>query len=198
MPHQEIKKINPLATQPLKTKAIILAASRYLIIAVLTMSLPANAEYQTKNKIITNIYKIAKKPLLIGTITSYNSNKGLAIKLKINNLPPGYHGFHLHQFASCRHLGADAGGHWDPKHTHKHLGPYNNSGHLGDLPKIRTNRKGQTIETIYAPRLKLKDLIGHSFIIHAGGDNYQDKPVINGGGGKRIACGKIIKKTGDH
>jgi Cu-Zn family superoxide dismutase len=42
--------------------------------------------------------------------------------------------------------------------------------------------------------LKVKDLTGHSLMIHAGGDNFSDEPAALGGGGARVACGMIESK----
>jgi Cu-Zn family superoxide dismutase len=45
---------------------------------------------------------------------------------------------------------------------------------------------------VTAPRLtKLAEVKGKALMIHAGGDNYADKPAPLGGGGARIACGVI-------
>ncbi|HCL5280518.1 TPA: superoxide dismutase family protein [Salmonella enterica] len=51
---------------------------------------------------------------------------------------PGVHGFHIHENPSCMpgmQNGKNvsvlmAGGHLDPEKTGKHLGPYNDKGHL--------------------------------------------------------------------
>jgi Cu-Zn family superoxide dismutase len=52
-------------------------------------------------------------------------------------------------------------------------------------------KDGTATGTVLAPRLKLKDVIGHSLMIHEGGDNYSDTPKKLGGGGARIACGSV-------
>lgn len=128
----------------------------------------------------------------IGTITFKNSPYGgLMIIPKLHELPVGMHGMHLHAMSSCDHEGKDAGNHYDPDHTKKHLGPYNSNGHLGDLPALYVDAKGVADHPIFAPRLTEKDLHGHSVIIHAGDDNYSDFPKPLGGGGDRIACGLI-------
>jgi Cu-Zn family superoxide dismutase len=44
---------------------------------------------------------------------------------------------------------------------------------------------------VVAPHLTVDDVLGHSIMIHAGGDNYSDQPAPLGGGGARIACGKL-------
>jgi Cu-Zn family superoxide dismutase len=86
--------------------------------------------------------------------------------------------------------GLAAGGHYDPAGTGKHEGPYGN-GHLGDLPPLYVGPDGRATQPVLAPRLKLSDLKGRSLMIHAGGDNYSDKPEPLGGGGARVACGVV-------
>lgn len=144
-----------------------------------------------------SIHGIGEK---IGTITFSDSKKGLEIKSKLIGLKPGPHGFHIHENPSCEGGEKDqkwekalaAGGHLDPEHTGHHLGP-NGKGHLGDLPVLEVNQKGEAKTTTFAPRLKLADIEGHSVMIHEGPDNYSDVPPM-GGGGARIACGVIAKK----
>jgi Cu-Zn family superoxide dismutase len=126
----------------------------------------------------------------IGTVTLKETHKGLTLTANLHDLPPGQHGFHVHENESCDHQGDAAGGHLDPNHTGKHLGPYQN-GHLGDLPVLEVAKDGTATGTVLAPRLKLKDVIGHSLMIHEGGDNYSDTPKKLGGGGARIACGSV-------
>ena len=130
----------------------------------------------------------------IGTLSASDTQYGLLIIPNLQGLPSGLHGFHIHQKASCARAGLAAGGHYDPKKTHKHLGPYNPNGHLGDLPALFVNQKGQAELPILAPRLTVADIKGHAIIIHLHGDNYSDYPAKLGGGGARIACG-IIPET---
>lgn len=133
----------------------------------------------------------------IGTITFEDTSKGLIVKPNLAGLPPGDHGFHIHDKPSCEALqinntweaGMAAGGHLDPAHTSKHLGP-EKEGHLGDLPFLIVDKKGEAKNPVVAPRLTVKDIVNHSIMIHAGGDNYSDVPPM-GGGGARIACGVV-------
>ncbi len=124
-----------------------------------------------------------------GTITFKDSPGGLLINPRLHDLPPGPHGFHIHQNASCRSKGMAAGSHLDPKQTNTHLGPYE-QGHLGDLPVMYVNADGEARSSLIAPHLSLEAIKGHSIIIHASGDNYTNTPPM-GGGGPRIACGVI-------
>lgn len=125
----------------------------------------------------------------VGYIEAKDTAKGLLLTPYLFNLPPGMHGMHIHQFPTCGREALDAGEHWDPNDTDTHQGPYKD-GHLGDLPALKVNSKGQAMTPVLAPHLTVKDLYGHSLIIHAGGDNYSDNPPM-GGGGARIACGVI-------
>jgi Cu-Zn family superoxide dismutase len=134
----------------------------------------------------------------IGTVTATDSGYGLILKPALTGLPPGLHGFHVHEKPSCAPAMKDgkmvaaegAGGHFDPASTGRHDGPYG-TGHLGDLPAIYVAPDGKADYPVLAPRLKAADLRGHSLMIHAGGDNHADHPAPLGGGGARMACGII-------
>jgi Cu-Zn family superoxide dismutase len=136
------------------------------------------------------------KPL--GNITASDSGYGLILKPDLHGLPPGLHGFHVHEKPSCAPAMKDgtmtaaqqAGGHLDPASTGRHDGPYG-TGHLGDLPALYVAPDGKADYPVLAPRLKAADLRGHSIMIHAGGDNHADHPAPLGGGGARMACGII-------
>lgn len=126
---------------------------------------------------------------LLGTVVFEDTQYGLLIKPQLSGLPVGLHGFHIHQLADCGDGGMSAGGHFDPNNTNSHQGPYG-QGHLGDLPILAVNSQGVANIPTLAPRLKTQDIQGHAIMIHADGDNYTDTPPL-GGGGARIACGKI-------
>lgn len=134
----------------------------------------------------------------IGSINARDTNYGVVITPKLRGLTPGLHGFHVHENPDCGAAEKDgqkvaalaAGGHFDPKKTGVHEGPYEN-GHLGDLPALLVNADGTATHPVLAPRLKLHDVEGRSLVIHAGGDNYSDNPKPLGGGGARVACGVL-------
>jgi Cu-Zn family superoxide dismutase len=130
-----------------------------------------------------------------GTIVAKDTQWGLLLTPHLHGLSPGLHGFHVHENPSCASangvIGGAAGGHLDPQKTGKHLGPYNDKGHLGDLPALYVNSQGEAKEPVLAPRLKLKDIQNRTLMIHVGGDNYSDKPKKLGGGGARMACGVV-------
>lgn len=134
----------------------------------------------------------------IGTVTAAAEKGGLTLTPRLTGLPPGQHGFHVHEKGSCAAADKDgkmtaglaAGGHFDPDKTGKHEGPQG-IGHRGDLPVLEVAADGTASKAVWAPRLTLGDLKGRSLMIHAGGDNYSDQPAALGGGGGRIACGVV-------
>lgn len=135
----------------------------------------------------------------VGTVTIVDSAQGAVVKTDLKGLPPGPHGFHVHENGSCQPATANgqtvtagaAGGHLDPQHAGKHAGPQD-KGHLGDLPVLQVADNGAATETLTAPRIKeVSALRGKALMIHAGGDNYSDQPAPLGGGGARIACGVL-------
>lgn len=135
---------------------------------------------------------------LLGQVTISDSRYGLVFSPQLRGLPPGMHGFHLHQNASCAPQLRDgkavaalaAGGHYDPATSNKHGTPWGD-GHLGDLPPLYVDADGNASQPVLAPRLKASDLPGRALMIHAGGDNHADHPAALGGGGARVACGVI-------
>jgi Cu-Zn family superoxide dismutase len=134
----------------------------------------------------------------IGKVTATDSKYGVILKPDLSGLPSGIHGFHLHENPNCGAAEKDgkmtpgqaAGAHFDPGKTGKHLGPYG-EGHLGDLPPLYIGADGKATTEVLAPRLKAKDLVSHSLMIHQGGDNFMDHPEPLGGGAGRIACGVV-------
>ncbi len=132
----------------------------------------------------------------VGNIVATDSPYGLMLNPHLSGLvpylAPGPHGFHVHSNPSCANAGMAAGEHFDPNNTGQHLGPYN-LGHLGDLPVISVDNMGNATVPIVAPRLTVKDILGHSLMIHAGSDTYSNQPKL-GGGGMRMVCGVVPNK----
>ena len=135
----------------------------------------------------------------IGTVRIVETRYGLAFYPDLKGLPPGLHGFHVHENASCGPADRDgapvaalaAGGHLDPAGTKKHAEPWGD-GHLGDLPALYVAADGMASNPVLAPRLtKLGDVAKRSLMVHVGGDNHADHPAPLGGGGARMACGVI-------
>lgn len=132
----------------------------------------------------------------IGEVVVSESAYGLVFTPALSGLPPGIHGFHVHEHPSCAPglrdgqpvAGLAAGGHLDPLGSKRHGTPWGD-GHLGDLPALVVEADERASYAVLAPRLKLSDLRGRSLMVHIGGDNHADHPMPLGGGGGRMACG---------
>lgn len=162
---------------------------RRLGLGFLAMSLASSA--MAIEVEMAQVAQLQKGGKPIGTVELKQTAYGVLITPDLTQLSPGMHGFHLHVGPSCDNFGKAGLGHFDPKKTGRHLGPYNDNGHLGDLPALYVDAKGKARRPILAPRLKLADFDSHTLMIHGGGDNYSDQPNLNGGGGDRIACGVV-------
>jgi len=171
------------------------------ILALAAMGLAATAaDAQQMKSATVNMITAEGVGAAIGTINFRDTKQGLYIEPMLTGLPPGLHGFHIHQNPNCGPgpgannqpaAGMAAGGHYDPKSTNKHRGPHTEDSHLGDLPILAVDSNGMAAFPSIAKRLKTRDIIGRSVMIHAGGDNFDDQPAPLGGGGGRIACGII-------
>jgi Cu-Zn family superoxide dismutase len=134
----------------------------------------------------------------VGTVRIVETPYGLVFYPALTGLPPGLHGFHVHENPSCAPGERDgvtapalaAGGHLDPQATKRHGEPWGD-GHLGDLPALYVAPDGSASNPVLAPRLKFVDVVNHSLMVHAAGDNHSDHPAPLGGGGARLACGVI-------
>jgi len=171
-----------------------------LLSTLVFLALPAYA--QNAQPIQATVFAITAQGQgdSLGTLMLMDSPKGLVITPRLSHLSPGDHGFHLHEHADCGpgekdgkvQAGIAAGGHFDPDNTKMHMGP-EGQGHKGDLPVLKVDADGTAHTTVVAPRLKLADVAGHSFVIHEGPDNYSDQPKPLGGGGARIACAALTQ-----
>ncbi|HXJ20684.1 MAG TPA: superoxide dismutase [Cu-Zn] SodC [Polyangia bacterium] len=168
----------------------------FVVWGVLLVSSPAFAKAAKPIKVTMNTVTADGVGASIGTITIKEAKDGVTLEPKLKGLPPGEHGFHVHENPSCEPADKDgkktaaqaAGGHFDPAATKAHKGP-GGGGHKGDLPKLVVSDKGEAKDKIEVKGLTLADFQGHAIMIHEGGDNYSDTPKPLGGGGARIACG---------
>lgn len=175
------------------------ACARSIGLVIATTACIASAHAQT---LVVPMHRVDASGIgeSIGTITITVAAGRVMFTPALEGLPPGLHGFHVHEKPSCDPApdpekgtvmpAQAAGGHLDPRKSGRHEGPMG-EGHLGDLPALKVDAAGKATAPVVAPRLKIGDLSGRALMIHAGGDNYSDKPAKLGGGGERIACGII-------
>jgi len=134
----------------------------------------------------------------VGTVTFAETPSGvLHIVVEMTDLPPGPHGFHVHEKGACEPDGGfeSAGGHYagDDEHgIHSQEGP-----HPGDLPNVHVGQNGTLKAEFFSDDLSLSDdddnpLLdedGSAILVHASPDDYESQP--SGNSGDRIACGVI-------
>lgn len=138
---------------------------------------------------------------LIGSAHFEQMVNGLALWVDFTDLPPGEHGFHVHETGSCAAADfSSAGGHFNPKGSAHGLD--NQAGlHVGDLPNIAVGTDGKVRVRLLIPDVVLTDdgsgrpaLLaddGAALVVHAKSDDYRTDPA--GDAGDRIACGVIQK-----
>lgn len=127
----------------------------------------------------------------------------LALRGDPTVLTPGLHGVHIHEKSICEEDAqprfSTAGGHFDP-------GPFGNSTpvqdnhpyHLGDLPNIEIDERGEgRLETVTS-RITLSqspvsifDEDGSAIIVHQNKDEMVAEGTAAQSGGGRLACGVI-------
>ncbi|WP_164667472.1 superoxide dismutase family protein [Virgibacillus doumboii] len=133
----------------------------------------------------------------VGTATIRQVHNGTSVALEASNLPPGTHGFHIHEKGVCEPPNfKSAGGHFNPTNA-KHGFNHPEGPHAGDLPNIVANASGRVntqgaADMVTLVKGKKNSLLGGdgtALIIHSKADDYKSQP--SGAAGERIACGVI-------
>lgn len=130
-----------------------------------------------------------------GMLRLMQKEDGLHIVGRINNLTPGEHGFHIHEFGDLRSSdGKSAGGHFNPE-GHDHGAPGSHS-HAGDLGNITAGEDGVAKVDVVTTDTKLHFVLGRAFVVHAGKDDLKSQPSGDAGG--RVALGVIAIGNSDY
>ena len=139
----------------------------------------------------------------VGRVTFQESSGRIVVEGRLTDLPPGFHGFHVHAVGKCE-PGAtpftSAGGHLT-------LGTQAHPVHAGDQPVVLVLGDRTSEIRFTTDRYSLADLLtpeGRAVIVHANPDNYGNVPAryvrqvdamtqATGDAGDRIACG-VVKR----
>lgn len=157
------------------------------------------------------------KELVLGYVHFYEvDNEQVRLDVQVQQLKPGWHGFHIHEKRDCQ-INSDsdpsdndpflnAGGHLGSgEHVH-------HSNHQGDLPPLLVNEDGSAQMSVILDKFHIHELLsdsGAAVIIHDQPDNFahipdryqsvdsdqpgpDQKTLATGDSGERIACGEIV------
>jgi Cu-Zn family superoxide dismutase len=134
---------------------------------------------------------------VVGEATFERVDSGVRIVFEGENLPPGMHGFHIHENGECTlPTFESAGDHFNP--LNKQHGLQSPDGpHAGDLPNLDVAEDGTARLEFIATGVTLdasseRSLLagnGTALVIHVDQDDQVTDPTGNSGG--RIACGVI-------
>lgn len=136
-----------------------------------------------------------------GLVTFTEAGNRVTVEARLTNLPPGFHGFHIHATGKCERATpafASAGGHMV-------LGEQSHPSHAGDQPVVLVMTDRSADIRFTTDRYTLADLQtagGRAVIVHALPDNYANVPtryvrqpdattLSTGDAGDRIACGVV-------
>lgn len=136
----------------------------------------------------------------IGTAVFQPTPNGLLVSVTAEGLPPGEHGFHIHETGRCDPAEgfATAGGHFAPG-GYQHGYEVEGGPHAGDMPNQFVGADGKLRTHVFNPRVSfdadsLADMDGAALVVHAGADDYRSQP--SGAAGDRIACAVIHPPRG--
>ena len=112
------------------------------------------------------------------------------VQADLFGVPPGVHGFHVHETGDCSNNGMAAGSHFNPMNM-PHAAPDAASHHAGDFGNVTADAKGEVHAHFNTRSITVREgttsVIGHAIILHANPDDLTTQPT--GNAGARIACG---------
>jgi Cu-Zn family superoxide dismutase len=117
------------------------------------------------------------------------------VTVDLTGVPPGVHGFHIHDKGDCGDNGNAAGGHYNPNTT-PHAAPDVEPHHAGDFGNVTADATGK-VHTEFTTRSITvaagpTSALNHAIILHGNPDDLVTQP--SGNAGPRIACGVVVSK----
>lgn len=127
-----------------------------------------------------------------GMVHLQQTADGVDVQIDITGVPPGVHGFHIHDKGDCGDNGNAAGGHFNPLNM-PHAAPDAASHHAGDFGNVTADANGEVHTRFTTRSITLGEgttsAAGHAVILHANPDDLTTQPT--GNAGARIACGVV-------
>jgi Cu-Zn family superoxide dismutase len=129
----------------------------------------------------------------MGTVHMTELKDGsVEVAIDIKNVPPGVHGFHIHEVGDCSDNGNAAKGHFNPM-SMPHGAPDVPQHHSGDFGNVTANANSEVNTKFTTRSITLSpgptSALGHAVILHANPDDLTTQPT--GNAGARIACGIV-------
>jgi superoxide dismutase, Cu-Zn family len=136
----------------------------------------------------------------VGTVVLTETKGGVRLKVTVNDLTPGEHGFHIHAVGKCEPPFTSAGPHFNPNEK-KHGLRSREGHHAGDMRNLKIPASGKLTTTITNKDVTLEkgkpnSLFhdgGTAIVLHAGPDDQLTDPA--GNSGDRIACGVVTEEA---
>ena len=135
-----------------------------------------------------------------GTVHFQDLGEGsVEVVVDLTGVPPGEHGFHVHDKGDCGNNGQNAGGHFNPSNM-VHGAPDAQSHHAGDFGNVTAGANGEVHTRFETHSITVKEgamsVVGHAVVLHGNPDDLVSQPA--GNAGPRIACGVATLMGADH
>lgn len=164
-------------------KVVLLSISLLVFAACATMNQPAASATLSPTSGSNAQGTVGFVQLADGTVR---------VKVNLTGVPPGIHGFHVHDKGDCGDNGNAAGGHFNPAGT-AHGAPQGDPHHAGDFGNVTADDAGRVQAEFVTSSITVEaganSVVGHAVILHANPDDLTTQPTGNAGG--RIACGVV-------
>lgn len=168
---------------------------RTMVLLAATAALSACSSIGMRSPAATAVLVPTKGHQVSGTVNFTQRGGSVLVEAKVSGLPPGAHGFHVHEKGNCTAPDASsAGAHFNPAGT-SHGGPGGSSRHAGDLGNLEADASGVANYRAELTGISLgtgdDSIIGRAVIVHEKADDLTTQPT--GNSGARLACGLISK-----
>jgi superoxide dismutase, Cu-Zn family len=166
---------------------------RYAVIPVLLLGLACATTPRTDELRAVATLEGRSGSDAFGVVTFTETGGIVVIRVDLSNVPPGPHGFHVHETGDCSAPDASsAGPHFDPAGD-PHGALHEVRSHAGDLGNLTASAAGRIQTEIRTSKLTVssgpRSVIGRSVVLHADPDDLESQPA--GDAGARIACGVV-------
>ncbi len=191
-------------TTALALTAVVVSGS-----AVAAVTVSAKGDKSDKGKARAVLHDAAGAE--IGRVDFKTRDAATTVRVTVDDVTTGFHGFHVHAVGACEAPFTTAGGHY--------AGAGGAHGtHDGDMPPLLVNDDGSASAQFVTDRFtvsELTDADGSAIIVHAGPDNLANIPsryqsttsptpgpdadtLKTGDAGGRFACGVVEAKGSER